>query len=264
MHIQVDPSPHVLEDEIGLQLIAPDESWRQRPDMHPQGTRGYRAAIVARARFIEDLVLEQARQGIGQYVILGAGLDTFAQRRPEVASSLCIFEIDKPETQAWKRQRLIELGFGISNNLRLVSVDFEAGDSWRERLVMSGFDANQRAVVASTGVSMYLTKETNRATLREIAALAPGSTLAMTFLLPLALVAPEERQQHEMVYERARAAGTPFLSFFSPLEMLALAREAGFQQAKHVSRADLIDRYFAGRTDGLQPSSGEEFLVATI
>jgi O-methyltransferase involved in polyketide biosynthesis len=100
--------------------------------------------------------------------------------------------------------------------------------------------------------------------LREIAALAAGSTLAMTFLLPLALVAPEERQQHEMVYERARAAGTPFLSFFSPPEMLALAREAGFQQAKHVSRADLIDRYFAGRTDGLQPSSGEEFLVATI
>src|SRR5438105_2817715 len=131
MHVQVDPSPHVLEDEIGLQLVAPDESWRQRPDMHPQGTRGYRAAIVARARFIEDLVLEQARQGISQYVIVGAGLDTFAQRRPEVASSLCVFEIDKPEMQAWKRQRLIELGFGISNNLRFVPVDFEAGDSWR-------------------------------------------------------------------------------------------------------------------------------------
>src|SRR6476661_5149970 len=81
LHVQIDAAPPVLADELGLLLAAPDEGWRQRPDMHPQGTRGYRAAIVARARFIEDLLEEKVQQGIRQYVILGAGLDTFVQRR---------------------------------------------------------------------------------------------------------------------------------------------------------------------------------------
>jgi methyltransferase (TIGR00027 family) len=103
----------VLEDEIGLQLAGPDDGWRDRPDMHPAGTSRFRAAIVARARFIEDLVVEQAGRGVAQYVILGAGLDTFAQRRPEIAARLRVFEVDQPGPQAWKRQRLIELGFGI-------------------------------------------------------------------------------------------------------------------------------------------------------
>src|SRR5437868_2165902 len=81
IHVQLDPRPHVLEDEIGLRLAAPDEGWRSRPDMDPQGTSPFRASIVARARFIEDLVVERAGHGVRQYVILGAGLDTFAQRR---------------------------------------------------------------------------------------------------------------------------------------------------------------------------------------
>src|SRR5205809_6396458 len=130
IHVQVDPPPHVLEDEIGLRLAAPDEGWRRRPDMDPHATMHFRASIVARARFIEDLVLEQAGHGVGQYVILGAGLDSVAQRRPEIASVLRIFEIDQPGAQAWKRQRLIELGFGVPDWLRLVPVDFEAGGSW--------------------------------------------------------------------------------------------------------------------------------------
>ncbi len=107
MHVQVDPPPHVLEDEIGLRLAAPDEGWRRRPDMDPHATSHFRASIVARARFIEDLVVEQASDGVGQYVILGAGLDTFAQRRPEIASRLFVFEVEQPGPQAWKRQRLI-------------------------------------------------------------------------------------------------------------------------------------------------------------
>src|SRR3954470_8458132 len=91
LHLEIDPPPHVLEDDIGLKLVAPDEGWRSRPDMSPF-TRPFRASIVARARFIEDLVEEQAGRGVGQYVILGAGLDTFAQRRPEIASRLVVFE----------------------------------------------------------------------------------------------------------------------------------------------------------------------------
>jgi methyltransferase (TIGR00027 family) len=218
---------------------------------------------VARARFIEDLVTKQAGSGVAQYVILGAGLDTFAQRRPEIASRLRIFEVDRPGPQAWKRQRLIQLGFGIPEWLRLVPVDFEANGSWSERLAVAGFDASRPAVVASTGVAMYLTKDAIAATLREIAALAQGSTLAMTFILPEHLLDAEDRQQIQTVQKSARASGTPFLSFFSPPDMMELARDAGFTQTKHVSADDLIKRYFTGRTDGLRPSSGEAFLVAT-
>jgi methyltransferase (TIGR00027 family) len=262
MHVQVDPPPHVLEDEIGLQLAAPDDGWRSRPDMSPF-TRPFRASIVARSRFIEDLVAEQAARGVGQYVILGAGLDTFVQRRPELASRLLVFEVDRPGPQAWKRQRLVELAFGIPPFLKLVPVDFEAGDKWWERLTEAGFDGSRPAVVASTGVSMYLTKDAITATLGRVASLAPGSTLAVSFLLPIELADPDVRPGIERAAEGARADGTPFISFFTPTKMLALAREAGFRDVQHVSAAALVQRYFAGRTDGLRPpNNSEELLVA--
>jgi methyltransferase (TIGR00027 family) len=263
LHVEVDPPPHVFEDVLGLRLVAPNDGWRSRPDMDPHFTRLFRASIVARARFIEDLVVEQAGNGVSQYVILGAGLDTFAQRRPEVAAGLRVFEVDQPGPQSWKRQRLIELGFGIPEWLRLVPVDFEAGDAWWQRLAAAGFDAGLPAVVASAGVSMYLTKDAIAATLHQVAALAPGSALAMTFLLPLEHADPEVRPGLQMAEKAARASGTPFISFFTPAEMLTLAREAGFRDVQHVSAAALIQRYFAGRTDGLRPPDhAEELLVA--
>ncbi len=264
LHVEIDSPPHVLDDEVGLKLAAPDEDWRRRGDMDPQFTRPFRAAIVARARFIEDLVAEQAGRGLTQYVILGAGLDSFAQRRREIASRLRVFEVDRPGPQAWKQQRLIALGFGIPDWLRFVPVDFETGESWRDGLVSAGFDDRKPAIVVSTGVSMYLTKAANAAALREVAALAPDSTLAMTFLLPLELADPEIRPALEMAEKGARASGTPFLSFFTPSEIMALARDAGFKEARHVSAADLTRRYFAGRSDGLRPpNNAEELLIAT-
>jgi methyltransferase (TIGR00027 family) len=263
MHVLVDPPPHVLSDEIGLRLAAPDDDWRRRPDMDPRATSGYRAAVVARARFIDDLVAEQAGRGISQYVVLGAGLDTFAQRRPEIASRLRVFEVDQPGNQAWKRRRLVELGYGIPDWLRLVPVDFEAGGSWWEQLAAAGFDPGQPAVVVSTGVTMYLTKDATAATLRQLAGLAPASTLAMTFLLPTELLEDADRPGLRAAKSGARATGTPFISFYTPSEMLALAREAGFTTAEHVPGTVLADRYFADRGDGLRPSSGEDLLVAT-
>ncbi|OAJ62292.1 methyltransferase [Paraburkholderia ginsengiterrae] len=264
LHLEADAPPHVLNDDIGLKLLAPDQNWRSRGDMDPQFTRPFRASIVARARFIEDLVVEQASRGLDQYVILGAGLDSFAQRRPGIASHLKVFEIDQPGPQAWKRQRLIELGYGVPEWLRFVPVDFEAGDDWRDRLATAGFDKRKPAVVVSTGVSMYLTREANAATLRQVAALAPGSTLAMTFLLPLDMADPEVRPGLEMAEKGARASGTPFISFFTPPQILALAQECGFGAARHVSADDLTQRYFASRTDGLRPPrNAEELLVAS-
>ncbi len=263
LHVRVDPPPHVIEDEVGLRLAAPAEGWETRPDMSPF-TRPFRASIIARARFIEDLVMERAARGVGQYVILGAGLDTFVQRRPELASRLVVFEVDRPGPQAWKRRRLVDLGFGIPSCLRLVPVDFEGGEAWWERLAASGFDSARPAVVVSTGVSMYLTQEANLATLRRVAALAPGSTFVLSFLLPIELADPEVRPGMERAAAGARASGTPFISFFTPEEMLALAREAGFRGVQHVSAATLAERYFANRTDGLRPpNNSEELLVAT-
>jgi methyltransferase (TIGR00027 family) len=263
MHVLVDPPPHVLEDEIGLQLAAPDPHWRDRPDMDPAATRPFRASIIGRARFVEDLVEEKVAGGVRQYVILGAGLDTFAQRRPEIASRLMVFEVDRSPHQVWKRDRLIELGYGIPEWLRLVSVDLDAGESWAVRLADAGFDANRPAVVVSTGVSMYLTKEANITALRQVASLGAGSTFATTFILTLELSDSDVRPALELAAKGARASGTPFISFFTPAEMVALAREAGFVEAWHVSAAALTLRYFAGRTDGLRPpSNAEELLVA--
>lgn len=113
LHVEVDAPPSIFEDTIGLKIAAPEDGWRARPDMNPRFTALFRASIVARARFIEDLVEEQAARGVGQYVLLGAGLDTLAQRRPELASRLRIFEIDQPGPQEWKRQRLVALGLGV-------------------------------------------------------------------------------------------------------------------------------------------------------
>ena len=262
LHVQADAPPHVFEDETGLRLAAPEAGWRRRPDMDPRGTSGFRAAIVARARFIEDLLAEQAGHGVGQYVVLGAGLDTFAQRRPELASRLRVFEIDQPDTQAWKRRRLTELGYGVPDWLRLVPVDFEAGGDWWAQLTAAGFDPARPAFVACTGVTMYLTKDATAATLGRLAGLAPGSALAMTFTLPADLVDEADRAALEATKPQAQAAGTPFLSFYTPPEMLELARDAGFKDVRHVSGRVLADRYFAGRSDGLRPSSGEDFLVA--
>jgi methyltransferase (TIGR00027 family) len=264
LHVQVDAPPHVLEDEVGLKLIAPEGNWRSRPDMS-EFTRPFRASILARARLIEDLVEEEINRGVRQYVILGAGLDTFAQRRPQLASRLTIFEVDRPEPQAWKRQRLSDLGFGIPPFLRFVPVEFEGGEPWWERVTAAGFNAEQPAVVASTGVSMYLTREAIVTTMRQVAALAAGSTFVMSFMLPLHQLDPNVRPGVERAAEGARANGTPFISFFMPSEMLALARECGFREVKHVSAAMLAERYFANRTDGLRPpNNSEELLVATI
>jgi methyltransferase (TIGR00027 family) len=263
LHVEVDAAPPVLTDVVGLQLADPEDGWRDRGDMHPDATSGFRASIVARARFIEDLVAEQVAAGIDQYVILGAGLDTLAQRRPDLGASLRIFEVDQPATQAWKRRRLEALDLAIPDGLHLVPVDFESGESWWDGLVSTGFDPARPAVVASTGVSMYLSKQATAATLRQLAALAAGSTFVMTFLLPSELVDEADRPGLEMSSRGAAAAGTPFVSFYPPAEAVALALDAGFRHAEHVSSSSLAERWFAGRADGLRPSTGEDILLAT-
>lgn len=260
LHVLLDPAPHVFTDEIGAKLVA-EEGWRNRQDMNPDFSKSMRASVVGRARFIEDLVEEQLKLGTTQYVILGAGLDTFAQRRSDLASRMQIFEVDQPGPQAWKQKRLAETGYTMPAWLHFVPVDFEGGQSWWNQLLAAGFDKNKPAVVVSTGVTMYLTHETNLATFKQMATLTPGSTFATTFMLALDLMEPKERGMMEFVMKRATESGTPFLSLFKPEEILAMAKEAGFKKAEHISAQDLFQRYFAKRTDGLNAGTAECFLI---
>lgn len=262
LHVLADPPPHVFEDPLGLALADPGPDWRARPDMGPF-TRPFRASIVARARYVEDHLASQVALGVSQYVLLGAGLDTFTLRRPELAAKLQVYEIDAPGTQRWKQGRLTALGVNAPPTLHFVPVDFEAGQGWLAQLQAAGFDPRRPAVVASTGVSMYLSLEAIRGTLREVAGLARGSSLVLSFLNPIELAEPELRPGIEAAARGARAAGTPWISFFRPEEMVDLAIQAGFEVAQHVSAEALNQRYFAGRSDGLRvPLRAEELLVA--
>ena len=165
-----------------------DDDWRRRPDMDPEGTKWFRGRHCGSGpRFVEDLVVERLDHGVAQYVILGAGLAPHvrpAQARCRRTSPGVRGPGSQPRAQAWKRQRLQELGFGIPEWLRLVPVDFEGGGCWWEQLGVAGFDptaarrgrVDRRHLVSQRG--------SRAATLRQVAELAPGSTFAMTFLLP--------------------------------------------------------------------------------
>ncbi|GGP27927.1 class I SAM-dependent methyltransferase [Silvimonas amylolytica] len=266
LHLEVDAAPAVLHDDVGLKLAAPEEGWRERPDMHAQRTAPFRASIIARARFIEDCVIDGIKDGLArQYVLLGAGLDSFALRRPDIAAQMNIFEVDQPGHQAWKQARLAELDMTPPPSVHFVPVDFEAGDDWLKRLCKAGFSTGGPAIVTSTGVSMYLTHEAVVAMLRQVASLAKGSQFVMTFLLPIEMADEPLQPILRMGEAGAAASGTPFISYFKPQDMVELALQAGFSEVKHVSADDLAGLYFADRTDGLRPPARcEELIVATV
>ena len=260
LHVLIDQKPHIFQDEIGEKLVG-ETDWRSRPDMQPEFSKPMRASIVGRARLIEDIVEKEIKRGVTQYVILGAGLDTFAQRRPELASKIHIFEVDQPDPQAWKKERLKELGFVIPQTLHFVPVSFET-QSWLKELIDSGFDVSKPAVFVSTGVSMYLTAEANRKTLQIIASLSTGSTFAMTFMLTLDMLQPGERGMMEFVMRKAKESETPFISLFTPQEITSIAKECGFKEANYVLAEEIFKSYFTGRKDGLRAGDAEAFLIA--
>ncbi|MCL1670646.1 class I SAM-dependent methyltransferase [Elizabethkingia ursingii] len=260
-HIQADTKPYILEDNVGLQLIAPEEGWQERPDI--KYTQRLRATVVARSRYIEDLIITESKKGTDQYVILGSGLDTFAQRNPDIVSKIQIFEIDQPETLTWKQKRLPETGFHIPENLHFVPVNFEKS-SWWEQLLKAGFNIHKPSVIACTGVTLYLTRAAIIETLHHIASLATGSVIAISFYLPLELLEKEDQPMQEMANKGAQQAGTPFISFFSPEEIITIAKESGLNDTKLIYTQDMRDLYFKNRTDGLSPASGEVFLLARI
>lgn len=260
-HTQADAEPYILEDTVGLQLIAPEEGWQERPDI--KYTQRLRASVVARSRYIEDIITTEIPKGTDQYVILGSGLDTFAQRNPDTASKIQIFEIDQPGTLIWKQKRLSETGFHVPENLHFVPVNFEKS-SWWEQLLKAGFNIHKPAVIACTGVTLYLTRSAIKETLQHMVSLAAGSVVAISFYLPVKLLEKEDQPMQEMANKGAQQSGTPFISFFSPEEVIAIAKESGLNNTDLVSTKDIKDLYFKNRTDGLSPASGEVFLLARI
>lgn len=259
LHVHLDAKPYIFEDEIGLKLISIEGSWQRKRDT--KFAKRFRASIVARARFIEDIISEQITHGIRQYVILGAGLDTFAQRRLDIAPKLQIFEVDQPDTLIWKQQRLIDLKFGVPEYLHFVAGNFQTS-SWKEELLNAGFDPSKPAVVVCTGVTLYLAKDAIADMLRQVATFATSSILAITFYLPLEFLDEEDQLLRLSGMTSALKIQTPFVSFFTPNEILALAEEAGLKEAKTISTKEM--KYFTNRPDSLLPASGELFLLATI
>jgi methyltransferase (TIGR00027 family) len=261
-HLVVDERPLVLEDDIGRLLVAPRAGWLDHPE-RSEAWRPWRASVVARARLVEDLVVDRVERGVDQYALLGAGLDSFAIRHPELSTRLSVFEVDEPETQEWKRQRLHQLRIALPPRLAFVPVDFESHSSWAVALASSGFDRSRPALVASTGVLQYLTVGAIRATMRVVASLGPGTVFVSSFIVRRDLIDPKERSLRAASEESVAASGHPWLSSFAPSEFAALARAAGFDEIAHVSSADLAARYFAGRRDGLRPSSSEDRLITS-
>lgn len=261
MHVLTEAPPYIIDDTIGLDLVRPEKGWQERPDM--KYTKRLRASIVARARYIEDAANEWVQKGISQYVLLGAGLDSFAQRNPQLLTQLTIYEIDQPKTIEWKKQMLLKNGYSIPTHLRFVPVNFEK-TSWWDELLNNGFDKNRPAFISCTGVTLYLTKEAIRETLKKMSLLAPGSALAIAFYLPLNQLDEEDQQMQERANKGAEASGTPFISFLSVEEVASLAHEAGLENAQVISTVDLTKKYFENRSDHFIPASGEVFLIAEI
>lgn len=262
LHTEIESAPYIFEDKIGLQLLGDNELWRKRPDMDPKWTANFRASIVARARFIEDYLQGQIPLGVTQYVILGAGLDSFAQRYPDLLKQIKVFEVDQIEPQIWKKQRLQELGYTPSQHLIFVGVDFEQG--WWQELITAGFNPNVPAVVVSTGVTMYLTREANLKMFRQMTQLAQGSSFITTFILPVDLVEPEHQAGFKASMQGAAKSGHPFISLFRPHEIEQLFQHVGFKKTEQISSRYLSSLYFKNRTDGFALSSGEELIIGKL
>jgi methyltransferase (TIGR00027 family) len=204
--------------------------------------------ICVRARFTEDIVEHAAAGGTGQYVILGAGLDSFAYRRHDLLGGLRVFEVDHPATQYWKRQRLAELGVELPEPLVFAPVDFER-QTLRQGLEQAGFKFDQRAVFSWVGVTMYLTLDAIYATLATMAGCRPGTRVVLTYNQPPDTLAGSTAQIAATFAGLAAEMGEPFRSRFLPHEMGQLLREYGFGQISDFGPEEARAAYFPGTAD---------------
>ena len=251
------PPPRVLDDWLALDLAGEQgqvllanmqKTWG--PDGMALGARW----IAVRTRFVEDKVDEAVADRIHQYVLLGAGLDSFVYRRGDLHDKLRVFEVDHPETQEWKRRRLAELGIDTPPNLVFAPVNFET-DTLGDGLSSANFDFDSPAIFSWIGVTMYLTRDAIDETLTTIAGSSSGTRLVLTYDIPRHSLGPTAQAHYDRVSTSAAALGEPFVSLFEPAEIEQVLHRFGFQVTSHFGPAEAVARYFGGNTiavDGFQ------------
>ncbi len=262
-HQLYDARPLVLDDPIAVAILGPHTAELERtPGRNPEHkprpySVGLRAFLVARSRYAEDLLAHAVEHAVTQYVLLGAGLDTFAHRNPH--PRLRVFEVDHPATQEWKRELLRSSGLTTPANLAYAPVDFER-HSLAEQLHTAGFDSSAPSFFAWLGVVPYLTRDTFRATLAFISAQPHGSGVVFDYGQPRTVLPPHEQLAHDSLASRVQLAGEAFQLFFTPAEVAA--ELAVFRDLEDVGSAEINARYFAGRSDGLRVLGSAGRLVA--
>ncbi len=251
-HQLVDARPLVFPDPFAVRILGPEaaDELRRTPKAERKPfSAGLRAWVVARARFAEDVLADTVKiHPTTQYLVLGAGLDTFALRNPH--PGVQVFEVDHPATQAWKVQKLRAAGLDLPENAHLVPVDFEA-QSLRQQLLHAGFDFALPTVTAWLGVVPYLTAEAFAATCRVLGRLPPGSGVIFDYGQPREALSFLEQLMHDSLSARVARAGEPFQLFFTPAALAAELPRYDLSVVQDLGAADLNARYFAGRTDGL-------------
>ncbi len=250
-HQLLDPPPLVLVDPLAPRILSREiqiDPSRESERLKYIHTQDMRAFVVARSRYTEDLLAQAVAAGVGQYVILGAGLDTFAYRNPFAA--LRVFEVDHPSTQAWKRECLAAAAIPIPPDVVFAPVDF-AVQSLEEGLAAVGFQLDQPAFFSWLGVTYYLPLDSFRNTLGFLGARPPTSGLVVDYFRPRGELAAPDRQILDATASLAAALGEPFLLFFSLEQMKAELSRAGFTDMKILTGPDIQSRYYAQRTDGL-------------
>jgi methyltransferase (TIGR00027 family) len=231
--------------------LADDLVGAHRGGMDAENLARMRVAMTTRSRYTEDHLAEAVRRGIAQYVLLGAGLDSFAYRS-SLVGQLRVFEVDHPATQAWKRERLAAATIAVPSGVTFVAVDFRV-DSLRDRLIGMGFDRSQPAFVSWLGVTQYLTREAIGTTLDVIGGLARGTELVMEYLLPGEMRDAPGEALAKFFIPRAAASGESWLTFFSPTGIGELLTARGLVVAEDVGRRDQIDPLLWERSDALRP-----------
>lgn len=262
-HQLYDEAPLVFADPLALRVLSEDAraELRAREEMertHPFA-RGMRAFLCARSRFAEDALKDALVHGVRQYVVLGAGLDTYGARSGlsghSVHPGLRIFEVDHPATQAWKRACLEQGGIHVPTTVTFVPVNFEREDLMAQ-LGASGFDAGAPAFCSWLGVLPYLTREAAVGTLRALGSLPVGSGVAFDYSVARDSLSPTLQAAYDWLAERVARAGEPFRLGFDPAELGQLLRECGFHRVEDLDGEAIATRYFAERTDGLTVRGG--------
>jgi len=250
---QVFDNPKVLEDPVALAIIGPEAAAKLEAEERRYGSRigrSIRAFMAVRSRFAEDELARAVARGASQYVILGAGLDTFAYRNPH-GSALRVFEVDYPATQEWKRRKLAKAGIAAPPWVTYAPVDFER-QTLSEGLRSAGFDPAQISFFPWLGVTMYLTAEAVMATFGFIASTPPGGGVAFDYVVPRESLTFVGRLALAAISNRVAAAGEPFRTFFEPRALVERMKALGFRRVEDLGSEEINARYFRDRADGLR------------